>query len=276
MISGLSGSGGSALLQQMRERMMSRLDSDGGGSISRDEFAAGRPNGTSEADAAQRFAAIDADGDGALTATEISSHFQQLAPQTQGALLAAQGMGDGAEGGSGGIGRGRSNPVADLMTKLDADGDGSISKSELETVLRSVSSGSSDDATAAADALFDKLDADGSGAVGGDEVAQALGPRGRHGPPPPPPSGGDSASGDDAFSSLDANGDGVISKAEFEAASGQNGAQGGVGGNTDDAAASLLAALRSARGQQSAGAVRVQMMDLLLKLQGTGATATAA
>src|SRR5262249_22268637 len=75
-ISGLGGSGSSALLQQMRERMMSRLDTDGDGAISQAEFTAGRPQGASEADAAQRFAAIDTDGDGSLTASELSAHFQ--------------------------------------------------------------------------------------------------------------------------------------------------------------------------------------------------------
>ena len=284
MISGLSGSGSSALLQQMRERMMSRLDSDGDGAISQAEFTSGRPQGASEADAAQRFAAIDTDGDGSLTETEISAHFQQLAPQTQGALLMAQGMG-GEEGGCARVGGGeRRNPVAELMSKVDSDGDGSISKSELEAAFQSVAGeDGSSDATATADSLFAKLDSDGDGAVSEDEVAQAMRPPGgHHGPPPPPPSSSSEAtSSDDVFSSLDTNGDGVISKAEFEAATGQatatSGATATTGSSDDsDATASLLSLLQSATGQQTANSVRTQMMDLLLKLQGTGTTTQAA
>jgi Ca2+-binding EF-hand superfamily protein len=289
MISGLSGSGSSALLQQMRERMMSRLDTDGDGSITQAEFTSGRPKGASEADAAQRFAEIDADGDGSLTETEISSHFQQLAPQTQGALLMVQGMG-GEEGGSiGGCGGGgRSKAAADeLFSKLDTDGDGSVSKSELEAAFQSIAAADGSDTTTAtqqADDLFAKLDADGSGAVSQSETEQAMRPHGHHHGPPPPPSsgaGGDAASSDDVFSSLDANGDGVISKDEFEAATGQSTAASSATattGSSDDSdpTASLLSLLQGATGQQTANTVRAQMMDLLLKLQGTGATQAAA
>lgn len=269
MISGLSGSGSSALLQQMRERMMSRIDADGDGAITQAEFTSGRPQGASEADAAERFAAIDADGDGSLTETEISSHFQQLAPRTQGALLMAQGM--RCEGGGGE----RPNPVAALMSKVDGDGDGSISKSELEAALASVATDDTDDA-AAAEALFAALDSDGDGAVSEDEVAQAMAPpRGHHGPPPPPPGGSDEVSSDEIFSQLDANGDGVISQEEFAAATGQSTAASGTAtaASEDDTTQSLLALLQGATGQQAASTVRAQMMDLLLKLQATDAAA---
>ena len=294
MISGLSGSGSSALLQQMRERMMSRLDGDGDGAISQAEFTTGRPKGASEADATQRFAQIDADGDGSLTATEISSHFQQLAPQTQGALLMAQGTGGesgGAMGGcsGGGGGGGRARAAADeLFSKLDSDGDGSVSKSELESAFQSIAAANGGDATTAtqqADDLFAKLDSDGDGAVSQSETEQAMRPHGHHPHRPPPPSAG--ASSDDAFKQLDANGDGVISKDEFAAATGQGTAARGTAGdatgsdnagssNTGDAAANLLSLLQSASGQQTTNTVRAQMMDLLLKLQSVGSTQAAA
>ena len=67
MISGLGNSIGASMLQQMRERMFSRVDSDGDGSISKTEFASGRPQGASESDAADRFAQIDGDSDGSLS-----------------------------------------------------------------------------------------------------------------------------------------------------------------------------------------------------------------
>jgi Ca2+-binding EF-hand superfamily protein len=303
MISGLSGSGNSALLQQMRERMMSRLDTDGDGSISQAEFSAGRPQGASQADATARFAQIDTDGNGSLSASELATAFTQFTAQTAGALLMAQGTqggdssasgtGTGAVGGCEG-GGGRSRAMADqLFGQLDSNSDGSVSKSELEAAFQSVASANGTDATAAtqqADDLFSKLDTDGDGSVSQSEVEQAMKPHGHHhhhhhggGA-----SAANGASADAPFAQLDANGDGSISKSEFAAATGQSTAAttqtaassgsgtGDTGTNSSDPPQTLLATLQNLVGQQTTNSVRSQMMDLLLKLQQSSGTTQAA
>ena len=57
-----------------------------------------------------------------------------------------------------------------LLAKLDANGDGSVSKSEFESAL----SGAGVD-TSSADALFSKLDANGDGSISKSELASARG-----------------------------------------------------------------------------------------------------
>ena len=55
-----------------------------------------------------------------------------------------------------------------LFSKLDSDGDGSISKSEFESAL-----GGAGVDTSSADALFAKLDANGDGSISQSELAKA-------------------------------------------------------------------------------------------------------
>jgi hypothetical protein len=76
---------------------------------------------------------------------------------TMAALLSLQGQSSAATGGACG-----------LFAKLDADGDGSISKSEFESAL-----GNAGVDTNSADALFSKLDANGDGSITKSELASA-------------------------------------------------------------------------------------------------------
>ena len=70
---------GAAMIQQLRDRMLSRADSDGNGSLSLDEFRmlgkklpAGGPAGIAGAAVADAaFKALDSDSDGQLTSTEL-------------------------------------------------------------------------------------------------------------------------------------------------------------------------------------------------------------
>lgn len=79
---------------------------------------------------------------------------------TLAALISLQGQGTtGASGASGASG---------LFAKLDADGDGSISKSEFESTLGKAGVDSN-----SADALFSKLDANGDGSISKSELASA-------------------------------------------------------------------------------------------------------
>jgi len=74
---------------------------------------------------------------------------------TLSALLSAQGQ-DGAGAGS---------QASALFSKLDANGDGQISKSEFESAL-----GNAGVDTSSADALFSKLDANGDGSISQNEL----------------------------------------------------------------------------------------------------------
>jgi len=112
---------GAAMIQQLRDRMLSRADSDGNGSLSLDEFRmlgkklpAGGPAGIAGAVVADAaFKALDSDSDGHLTTAELAKgrrHHLHTRGSTQGAvgtdslatLLGAQ-ESAGASQGSGGI-----------------------------------------------------------------------------------------------------------------------------------------------------------------------------
>ena len=71
----------------------------------------------------------------------------------------------------------REDALKDLFSKIDADGDGKITKSEFEYAL-----GVGGTNLKQADDVFGKLDKDGDGSVSLDEMSSALkGGRGRHG-----------------------------------------------------------------------------------------------
>jgi hypothetical protein len=102
-----------------------------------------------------------ADGDQSTTsaATSSGTSSPSFDPGMLAALLAMQSQADGAAGGTG---------SSDLLSKLDTDSDGQISKAEFENAL-----GSAGVDTSSADALFSKLDADGDGSISQSELASA-------------------------------------------------------------------------------------------------------
>ena len=79
----------------------------------------------------------------------------QIAPETMSALLAAQ-----SQSGSTFQPMSREDALKDLFSKIDADGDGKITKDEFEKAL-----GAGGTNTAQADDVFGKLDKDGDGSV---------------------------------------------------------------------------------------------------------------
>lgn len=95
----------------------------------------------------------------------------QISPETMSALLAAQ-----SQSGSTFQPMSRQDALKDLFSKIDADGDGKISKSEFEDAL-----GAGGTNLTQADSVFGKLDKDGDGSVSLGEMASALkGRNGRH------------------------------------------------------------------------------------------------
>ena len=119
--------------------------------------------------------------------------------------------------------RGRPDP-AEMFNKVDSDGSGGVSRSELDTLVQDISSktGNSIDTTDA----VSTYDADGNGELSGDELKSFMEARGMK--PPPPPGGAgvmngvgsiggsSTTSAESIISEYDTNGDGVLSSDELQ------------------------------------------------------------
>lgn len=160
-----------------------KLDGNGDGALSLDEFKAGAPKDADSARSEELFNKIDADGDGSITkaeAEEFHAKRQEAQQQVQAFLLNLQsGLSgtpteeDGEDGES---------PFA----KLDANADGSVAKDEF---LKAISP-DGDGANGLINRLFTAMDADKSGDISEQEMAdfqKKLEERASNGPPPPPP-----------------------------------------------------------------------------------------
>jgi Ca2+-binding EF-hand superfamily protein len=93
--------------------------------------------------------------------------FAQLSPATMSALLAAQSQSSSAT--TTPAPTSKADALKDLFSKLDANGDGQISKSEFENAL-----GAGGTNIANADSVFGKMDTNGDGNISLDEMSSAL------------------------------------------------------------------------------------------------------
>jgi Ca2+-binding EF-hand superfamily protein len=100
------------------------------------------------------------------TAASTSGGCSPISPETMSALLAAQSQ---ASQGANVAPTSREDALKDLFGKIDADGDGKITKSEFENAL-----GAGGSNLAKADDVFGKLDKNGDGSVSSDEMSSAL------------------------------------------------------------------------------------------------------
>jgi hypothetical protein len=96
----------------------------------------------------------------------------QISPQTMSALLAAQSQSTDATGSTPSV---SSDPLQNLFSLIDGNGDGKISKSEFESAL-----GAGGTNLANADSVFGKLDKNGDGNVDLNELKSALQGTGGH------------------------------------------------------------------------------------------------
>ena len=163
----LSGLGGHKALP------FDKVDTDSNGAISLEEFTAALNKLPSAADSAASdtaandlFKQIDTDGDGQISKDEASAFKSKLSAQLQAMMLLFQEQNgtDAAATAQAGV----TGPSADdIFTKLDADGNGSISKDEFTAALqnRHQSDGVGDRAAK----LFDKIDTNGDGSISKDE-----------------------------------------------------------------------------------------------------------
>ena len=177
----LSGvGGGAARIRQCQPPSFSSIDSDASGAISLEELKSGAPGGASDAKSTARaeklFAAMDADGSGAVTSDEKDAFDQKLSEQRQAMQFMTQLMAGGSQPPSN----------EDIFAATDADESGIVSLEEFSA--SDGAEGISDDDLKT---LFSAIDSDSDGAITETESSDFLdtlksaaadGPMG--GPPP--------------------------------------------------------------------------------------------
>jgi Ca2+-binding EF-hand superfamily protein len=133
-----------------------------------------KPAGSNGQSQANLFAfQADATSSTGSTAGSTAGGRAQISPETMSALLAAQGQ--ASQGATTTAPASRADALKNLFGKIDADGDGKITKLEFEKAL-----GAGGTNLAKADNVFGKLDKNGDGSVTLDEMSSAL--KGGHGP----------------------------------------------------------------------------------------------
>lgn len=188
----ISSYSAASAMQQLQQSMLQKADKDADGSLTLDEFSAvgseknsGRTSSADQARAEKLFKSIDADSDGKASESELGSFFSKLSSENQSSLIALQ-----AKQSSG-------NPMSDLLSKSDADGNGSLSLDEFSAAGPK---GASSDKSAE---IFGEIDSDEDGEVTEDELAAFAETRRPDGPPPPPPSSsGGAASGTSSLADM--------------------------------------------------------------------------
>ena len=211
------------------ERLLAKMDADGSGGVNAAELQGllddvARKTGVGgQASAADLVKQYDSDGDGSLNADELGKTMQSVLPPPPSTMAFAQSRSEGA-GSTGQAGD-------DLFGKVDTDGDGGVSQTELQALLEKMSGGTASQTGVDSDELFSQLDADGDGSLSQAEFDAGRpsgGPAGGAvgGMPPPPPGGpggpgSTSASSGTTYDPLDTNEDGVVSASEQAAGAAQ-------------------------------------------------------
>ena len=245
-MSGISGIGSGGFnpyaVQQFQQNLFNQI-SDGSGAITQTglEQAVTKAGGTTQA-ADALYSELDPDNTGSVNEQQFA---QVLPGPPYSNQMQAQMIGYQAQGWPGASGGGQTNTLAqNLFSQIDSNGDGSISKSEMEQAVTAAGG-----TTQAADALYSELDPNNTGSVSEQQFAQGLSSSSHHhhhhhggggGGGSAAGSSGSSAAdaltslfnadGDDTagtsptqvaqniFSQIDSNGDGSISQSEVEQA----------------------------------------------------------
>ena len=239
-ISSVSSAWSSATVQRASrpgpspERLLSKIDTDGSGGVSDTELqgllddvakTTGVSSQTSAADLVKQY---DANGDGSLNADELGKTLQSVLPPPPSTMAFAQSRGgEGSSSATSATGQ----AADDLFGKVDSDGDGAVSKTELQALLEAMSGGTASQTGVSSDDVFSQLDTDGDGSLTQAEFdagrpsgpgAGADGMQAMGGMPPPPGgprgAGGAGAASDSSsatsYDPLDTNEDGKVSAAE--------------------------------------------------------------
>lgn len=116
-------------------RILARLDTDGSGSVSKQEFVNGRPKDANQELPAKLFDALDSSGSGSMSLADLSTAFQQMSSIMQATMVQTQESAASGQGGGNvlglGLGRGHGAPdPAQMFAALDANGDSSLTQQE--------------------------------------------------------------------------------------------------------------------------------------------------
>jgi len=184
------------------QNMFSKLDKNGDGTVSQDEFGAGRPKDVSETQSATLFGTLNSSGTGAMTYDEYVAGSQDTTESTSdkwsGEMMAmmldiwqqSQGTEPPAPPSS-----------ADMFADTDADGDGSVTEAEF------VAARPDDVSEEQAAAFFASLDTEGAGSLTEEQFTAGMEAQGPGGPPrgmmPPPPEDATATDSSDASAAVD-------------------------------------------------------------------------
>jgi Ca2+-binding EF-hand superfamily protein len=171
-MSGLSGVGGGGFspsaIKQFQQNLFSQIDTNGDGSVSKTELEQAvtkAGGGTQAADAL--YAVLDPNNSGGFSEQQLA---QVLPGSGFSDQMQAQMIGYQAQGWPGATSAQPGGQLAqNLFSQIDSNGDGSISKTELEQAVTKAGG-----TKAAADALYAKLDPNGTGSVSEQQFAQVL------------------------------------------------------------------------------------------------------
>jgi Ca2+-binding EF-hand superfamily protein len=207
---------------------VAQLDSDGDGYVSKAEFVAARPSDVSEDQAGTLFDSFDSEGAGSLSVDALTEAMSaQQSERAEGPPPPPPSDDD---------------DLASLLSDLDTDGDGQVSKAEF------VAGRPSDVSEEQAGTLFDSFDSEGAGSLSVDTLTEAMSAQQSERPEGPPPSSSDDD--DDQFASLlsdlDTDGDGLVTLDEFMA------------GKPDDVTESQASQLFSLLDTSGAGSLSAQ------------------
>jgi Ca2+-binding EF-hand superfamily protein len=227
-----------------RQSLFSRIDTNADGAVTKDEFVASRPQDVSADKAGALFDKMDTASSGSLTQSQMESGLKKnkptqndtsslsgnLSSEVMAVLLqmaqeisaAGKGSNTASAQSSDGLGFAQPLSASDMFAKMDADGNGSVTKDEF------VSSRPDQVSEEQAGALFDKMDTSSSGSITKEQFlaslpegdsAQSAQAAGAGAPPPPPPGGGGGGKAADenetSFSVYDTDQDGEVSVEEL-------------------------------------------------------------
>lgn len=165
---------------KLQQALFSKVDSNSDKSIDQTELTSfldemSKQTGSS-IDSASALEALDSDGNGAISETELqenaSALFDQLKTQLMSSQMSASPSPPPPPS---------SEDSSEMFSSIDTDDDGSISETELDTFLSSRSEETGNDASA--DEIFARDDTDGDGTISATEFEEAAsqGPRGQGG-----------------------------------------------------------------------------------------------
>ena len=149
----LSDAGKTAMLST--SEMYDKMDADGDGAVSQEEFVSARPDDVTEEMAVNLYNSFDSDTSGSLSESEFETAMKQAPPPPP------------PPGGGGGMGS--STEESQTFSELDTNQDGVVSAEELAAARP-------EDVTEEMAAnLFKSLDTDGSGGLTETEYAAQMG-----------------------------------------------------------------------------------------------------